>query len=421
VDPLSFLFSLERLGMKFGLENISRLCEALDHPERTFRSVIVAGTNGKGSVTAMTETALRAAGHRTGRYTSPHLTRLEERFVVDGADVTTGELTRALGRIQDAATALAGDGTLEALPTFFEAATATAFEVFRRARVEIAVLEVGLGGRLDATNVVTPMAAAIASIDLDHQAQLGDTIESIAREKAGVIKPNLPVVCGRLPAAAEGVIRGIARECGARFVSAPDYVQVDRRAGGAFDFTTGSRALRDVHLALPGAHQVENATVAIALLDEIDRLGVRMTDAAVRSGLSDVVWPGRLERVAWRGADVMLDAAHNPAGAAALARYVREIGWQDAVLVFGAMRDKDVAGMVAALAPAFARIVCTTAASPRAMPADELAALASSIAACPVESAASPEEAMARARDAGARIVAAGSMFLIGPLRGILR
>lgn len=421
MDPLAFLFSLERLGMKFGLENISRLCGALDHPERAFQSVIIAGTNGKGSVTAMTETALRAAGHRTARYTSPHLARIEERFAIDGADVPTGDLVDALRRVQDVSTALVDRGISDALPTFFEAATAAAFELFRRARVEIAVLEVGLGGRLDATNVVTPVAAAITSIDFDHQAQLGNTIESIAREKAGVIKPGIPVVCGPLGPDAERVIRQAARECDARFVSARDTVAIAVRADGAVDFTSRDRKLPGVRPALPGRHQLENAGVAVCLLDELQRLGINASDHAVRSGLTSVHWPGRLERLEWNDRDILLDAAHNPAGAQALAAYLREIGWTDSVLVFGAMRDKDVAGMIAALAPICRRIVCTTAVSPRAIAADDLAAVALTIARCPVDAVASPEAAFRRACEAGTRIVAAGSIFLIGPLRGILR
>jgi dihydrofolate synthase/folylpolyglutamate synthase len=189
MDPLDFLFSLGRLGMKFGLETTEALCAALGHPERAFSAVIVGGTNGKGSVSAMTSAALHAAGYRTARYTSPHLVRVEERFVIGEQEVDTGDLREAAAAVQHAAEALVRNGELPALPTFFECATVIAFELFRRAGVAIAVLEVGLGGRLDATNVVLPLAAAITSIDFDHQAQLGKDLASIAREKAGIIKP----------------------------------------------------------------------------------------------------------------------------------------------------------------------------------------------------------------------------------------
>jgi dihydrofolate synthase/folylpolyglutamate synthase len=421
VDPLAFLFSLERLGMKFGLENISRLCAALDHPERAFRSVVVAGTNGKGSVTAMAETALRAAGHRAARYTSPHLQRVEERFVIDGREVATGDLVAALGRVQQAAGALVADGVLDAPPTFFECATATAFELFRRARVAIAVLEVGLGGRLDATNVVSPVAVAITSIDLDHQAQLGDTIASIAREKAGVIKPGIPVVCGELPGDADRVIADVAAGAGARVVHAAEAVAMRARSDGRVDVRSARYTLDAVALALAGAHQAKNAAVTVALLAELDRLGVAVDPDAVRAGLAGVSWPGRLERIDSGAHAILLDAAHNPAGASALAAHLGALGWTDAVLVFGAMHDKDVAAMLRALAPRCRRIVCTTARSPRAMPAGAIAALAEGAGPWAVDVEPSPADALARAQRHGHRIVAAGSIFLIGPLRDILR
>jgi dihydrofolate synthase / folylpolyglutamate synthase len=421
VDPLAFLFSLERLGIRFGLGNISRLCAGLGHPERTFKSIVIAGTNGKGSVTAMTETALRAAGHRAARYTSPHLVRLEERFVIDGREVGSHELAAAADQIRQTASDLVATGELDAWPTFFECTTAIAFELFRRADTEIAVLEVGLGGRLDATNVVTPIAAAITSIDFDHQAQLGHTIESIAREKAGIIKRGVPVVCGPLPEAADEAVRQAAADAGARLVRALDVVTIASRHDGRADLASKRNVLEGVRLALRGRHQLENAAVAIALLEEVERLGIRVGVDAMRSGLSDVSWPGRLEHVTVGGAEVLLDAAHNPAGAAALREYLLTIGWSDAVLVFGAMSDKDVHGMFQALAPVFRGIVCTTAASPRAIPAAELAELARGMAAWDVDIEPSPAAALARARALTRRVVVAGSIFLVGPLRDILR
>lgn len=406
MDALAFLFSLEHLGMKFGLGNITRLCEALGNPQTSFRSVLVAGTNGKGSVVAMVEAALRAGGHRTARYTSPHLERLEERYTIAGREVTTAALEEAATTVQATVERLVQAGQLEGPPTFFECATAIAFELFRREGVDVAVLEVGLGGRLDATNVVTPSAVAITSIDFDHQAQLGNTLESIAREKAGVIRPGIPVVCGTLPEAAERAIAEACAAVGARLVRAVDL--------------TRAQALP---LGLAGRHQTANAAVALCLLDELDELGVRVDSDAVREGFRALTWPGRLERFTYRGADVLMDAAHNPAGARALAEYVREAGWTDSTLVFGAMRDKDVEGMLAALAPVCAAIVCTTAPSPRAMPAPEIAAIARALTPLPahVTAQADPRLALAEACRPGSRVVIAGSIFLIGLLRGILR
>ena len=224
-SAVEFIFSLERFGMKFGLANIARLCAALGHPETAFPSIIVAGTNGKGSVTAMVDAAMRAAGHRTARYTSPHLVRIEERFVIDGREVDPATLEAAAETVKRAAEDLVASRTLEALPTFFECTTAIAFVLFRDAGVDLAILEVGLGGRLDATNVVSPIAAAIVSIDFDHQAQLGNTLTSIAAEKAGVIKPKSLVVLGANPAAVQEVVRGAADRAGATLVMAPESVR----------------------------------------------------------------------------------------------------------------------------------------------------------------------------------------------------
>ena len=425
--------------MKFGLENMETICAALGHPERSFRSIIVAGTNGKGSVTAMTSAALHAGGYRAARYTSPHLERIEERFVIGEREVGAADLEGAARTVQTTVEQLVADKALAGLPTFFECATAIAFELFRRAAVDLAVVEVGLGGRLDATNVISPMAAVITSIDFDHQDLLGETLESIAREKAGVIKPGIPVIIGPVAPGAHAVIAATCRERGALLIPASERVRVasadaagpagdrlDERDARMVSFAAGEHRLADVPLALRGRHQIDNACVAFCLMTELVRLGVALDGAAMRAGLTDARWPGRLERVRWRGADVLLDAAHNPAGARALADYLRQIGWKDVTLVVGVMRDKDVAGILTALLPSCARVVCTTAPSPRALDAESLAALASGLAAAArhdvaIAAIADPARACADACRTGTRVVAAGSIFLIGPLRGILR
>lgn len=412
--------------MKFGLENIATLCGSLGHPEQVFRSVLIAGTNGKGSVTVMVDAALRAAGHRTARYTSPHLVRLEERFVIQGSEVSLDALRAAAARVRDGVTRLLREGQLEAPPTFFECTTAVAFEVFREAGVDIAVLEVGLGGRLDATNVVTPIAAAITSIAFDHQEQLGTSIASIAREKAGIIKPGIAVVCGPLPADAARVIREIADAQGSRMIRAEDRVRMTVGRDGAVEVRTPDRTLPAITLALEGAHQRQNAAVAVAILEELSQLGVQVPDQAIRDALATVRWPGRIEHFDAGGIPVILDAAHNPAGAAALAAYLSEAGWRDATLVFGVMRDKDVRGMLAALLRPprlWGLLVCTTAPGARALRADELSTAASDVAsgAVPIEAVADPVAALERARRRGRPVVVAGSIFLIGPLRDILR
>ena len=403
-DPLDWLLGLEHLGMKFGLENMHRLTAALDHPQQHFRSIHIAGTNGKGSVTAMVETGLRAAGYRAARYTSPHLERLEERFVIDGAETSTAVLRHAVGAVRSAVERVAAeDGTFA--PTFFECATAAAFVLFAQAGIEIAVLEVGLGGRLDATNVVRPVVTAITSIDFDHQALLGETLASIAAEKAGIIKPGVPVVVGELPAEADAVVRQTAKRLAAPLHPAPQMWRT------RFD---------GVRPALRGRHQLGNIAVAVGVLDAMATAGLAVGDEAIRRAIEGVEWPARLEHVRRGSVEFLLDSAHNPAGARALAAYVRESGWTDAVLVFGAMKDKDVEGMLAALAPVVRTIVCTTAPGDRAEAAERIATLAGAQhAEALVEP--DPVAAVKRAGTLSPRVIVAGSIFLIGALRGILR
>ena len=403
---VDFIFGLERFGMKFGLANMAALCAALDHPEASFPSVIVAGTNGKGSVTAMVDTALRAAGHRSARYTSPHLQRIEERFVIDGREVAPGVLEAAALRIQRVVERLVESGELEALPTFFECTTAMAFDLFREAHVDVAVLEVGLGGRLDATNIVSPIAAAIVSIDFDHQAQLGHSLASIAYEKAGIIKPGIPVVCGAMPAEALDVISRRCVELGATLIRADDDPALAARVAA-------------MPLALAGAHQQANAAVAIRLLDAVNRqetAHLPVGDEAIRTGLTTAVWPGRLERFDVSGCVVLLDAAHNPAGTRALASYLRTFAPSGVTMVFGVMQDKAVAGMLEPLRESVVEMLCTTAPTPRAMEAGELAGLAQD-AGLRAEAVHDPMEALTRACGRGRPVVVAGSIFLVGPVR----
>src|SRR5581483_11023365 len=308
-DAFQYLFGLEHFGIKFGLSSIRAILESLDHPERAYRSIHIAGTNGKGSVAAMVDTALRAAGHRTARYTSPHLIRLNERFVVNGTPASDDEIASAVDASRTVIERLRESGVLQVQPTFFEVTTAAAFELFRRAAVEVAVLEVGLGGRLDATNVVTPVATAITSIGFDHQQYLGSTLREIAIEKAGIIKPGVPVVVGELPAEAFEAIERIASERRAELV----------RAGAVLP-----AGYERVSPALRGAHQLRNAAVAVALLEAANARGLGVPHAAITAGLTEVRWPGRLDlRRLDDGRELLLDAAHNPEGAAALAAFLR--------------------------------------------------------------------------------------------------
>jgi dihydrofolate synthase / folylpolyglutamate synthase len=397
LDPLSYLFSLEQFGIKFGLDNISTLVDRLGHPERAFQSVHVAGTNGKGSVTAMVDAALRAAGHRSARYTSPHMVDLTERFVIDGRPVGEDALVAVVADLQRVVESLLENGTLSAPPTFFEVTTAAAFELFRRAGVAMAVVEVGLGGRLDATNVVLPAVTAITSIAFDHERYLGSTIEAIAFEKAGIIKPGVPVVIGELQPEAAAVIDRIARERGADVIR-----------------TTAVDA-RGFSIGLPGAHQAGNAAIAVKVLETLAAQGILVPREAIARGLAQPEWPGRLDRRRLAdGRELLLDAAHNPAGAAALASYLRAEHGGPRPLVFAAMKDKDTAGMFAALLPAVSHLILTRATSPRSADPSALEAQARAISDLPVTIALSLAEALEIAWRDSPRIVVAGSIFLLG-------
>lgn len=407
-----WLFSLEIIGIKLGLSQITRLLDALGHPELAYRTVTVAGTNGKGSVTAMIERGLRAAGHRTGRYTSPHLVHIEERIVIDGQPIAPDAFDALAEHVR---TAAAG---LDAPPSFFEATTALALLAFREAGVTTAVLEVGLGGRLDATNVVHASTVAITSIALDHQEYLGHSLAAIAREKAGVIKPDATVIVGTNPPEVLETIGAVAADAGAMLIHALVGVRVAASASAqdtSLELMTVKADYGTCLLRLPGRHQVENAVIAVRVLETIP--GV--TDDAIRTALSDVEWPARLEWLRWQGHDVLLDGAHNPAGAQALASFLQEMVGHPVPIVIGVMRDKAAAEIVSALAPAVSMFVATEAPTPRALPAAGLADLCRHTG-CRTIVAADPMAAVAKAAEYTGPVVVAGSLYLAGHVRATL-
>ena len=402
MTPRERLFALEQFGIKLGLTNIRTLVDALGRPDEAYATIHVAGTNGKGSVTAMVEAGLRAAGHRTGRYTSPHLFAIEERVAIDGMPLDSASFDAITADVLELADELIASGKLPHTPTFFEVTTAIALEAFRRFRVTAAAVEVGLGGRFDATNVIQPRVCAITSIDFDHERHLGTTLEQIAFEKAGIIKAATPVVLGAMPAPAHRVIVEVARTHHAPVIEA-------RPAADGVP----------VPLALPGAHQRHNAAVAAEVLRAFaPNTGTR---DVIRSAISDVQWPARLEWLKLPdGCRVLVDAAHNPAGAAALAEYVRQRG-TSLPMVLGMMRDKNVDGIVTSVAAAVTKFVAVPVDSPRALPPQELATRIRQLLphiACDV--AESAEEAVARECSRSGAVMVAGSIFLVGPLRARL-
>jgi dihydrofolate synthase/folylpolyglutamate synthase len=419
------LFALETFGIKLGLDNISTLCDALGHPERAFRSLHVAGTNGKGSVTAMTHAALRAAGIRAGRYTSPHLSNLAERFVIDDRPVDATLLESTVDDVLSGADRLRASGALSVHPTFFEATTAAAFELFRRSGVEVGVIEVGLGGRFDATNVIMPVAGAITTIDFDHQQHLGDTLGAIAFEKAGIIKPGMTVVMGDLRPDAETVIRRCAAERGAVLVDAirDSRCQAEMIDGRAqLTIATPSGSYGPLTLGLRGEHQIGNAIVAVRLLEVAAGHGIHVPQTAIEQGLAAAEWPARLELLTVeRGRRVLLDAAHNPEGARALASYLTRWHPERPPLVIGVMRDKNVADIAHALLPVVSSVIATAAPTPRAIPATDLARHLRAAGAQDVRSEPDPILAIEKAFESAETICVAGSIFLAGAVRDELR
>jgi dihydrofolate synthase/folylpolyglutamate synthase len=422
---LRWLFGLEQFGIKLGLENIRVVLTELGNPERSFRSVLIAGTNGKGSVAAMLDAALAASGRLTGRYTSPHLVDLAERFALGGAPVNDTTLDQTVGDVRAAVEQLQARGILRVPPTFFEVTTAAAFLLFKRARVDAAICEVGLGGRLDATNVLEPNLSVITSIGLDHRQQLGETRRDIAREKAGIIKPKVPVVVGALPEDAMEEVAAAAGLHEAPLIRAFDGVEVASvpQSNGPSEAVPTAQRIRlrtptrdygELPLALAGAHQVANAVVAVRALEALP--GGPLSADDIATGLASVRWPGRLDlRRLPDGRTILLDAAHNEDGARALAAFLDGLARPRPPLVFGVMRDKDVDEMLRILLPAVSAIVCTRATSPRSADPAAIAALAREIAPLArVRVAPSVESALAEAWRAARFVVAAGSIFLLG-------
>jgi dihydrofolate synthase/folylpolyglutamate synthase len=423
-SPIDYLFDLEQHGIKLGLDNIQTLCAALGYPERSFPSVIVAGTNGKGSVAALVDTGLRASGLTTGRFTSPHLSHLEERFCINGRPISRRTLSDLAAHLQTLIGGLLESGDLETPPTFFEASTALAFTLFQRAHVEMAVIEVGMGGQYDATNIVTPIAAVITTVDLDHQKFLGHTLPEIAFEKAGVIKSGILVVTAETKPAVLDVVRRVCHERHARLVESPQEVTtavVLRDGIAEVELTTPRKTYGPLRLSLRGRHQVDNACAAVRLLEEL-AIVPPVSSTAIEIGLTTTHWPGRLELLPVTGhRRVLLDAAHNIAAAAALGRYLAEVYPNGLPLVFAVMHDKDIVGIIRTLAPYVTRVVCTSLQNPRACRARDLAKLvADTYPGVPVAVHDSPRLALETAWSSHNVVCAAGSAYLVGEVTDLL-
>jgi len=398
-DPHPYLAGLQPLAMRFGLERMERALEALGHPERRQPVLHVGGTNGKGSTCAMAAAALGEAGLAVGLYTSPHLVRFNERIQVRGRAIDDGALAEAVDEVRRACPWHEAGTEADRL-TYFEFATLAGLVHLARAGVDVAVVEVGLGGRFDATTAIVPRVTAVARIGLDHTQLLGDTVEQIAFEKAGIFKPGIPaVVHAQQPPGALEVLRAEALRRGAPLVVAPPAWE-------------GPIALR-------GDHQRGNAALAAAALRALARSGVPIAEDAIALGIATARWPGRLEEVG----GVLLDGAHNPDGAAALAAALAALHpGRPVELVFGVLADKDHGGMLHALAPAARRLHLVAPATPRARAAADLHAQALALGA-DADVHDGLEDALRCARRAaadGALVCVAGSLYLVGEARALL-
>ncbi len=417
-SSLAWLYALEAAkGMDFKLERVEAALQAFGNPQRRYPVLHVAGTNGKGSVAAMAHAVAQAAGYRAGLYTSPHLVRFAERVRVGDEEIADDDVVALVRQIR-AQTEPRGIQL-----TFFEFTTVLALLYFAAREVSLAVIEVGLGGRLDATNVVDPAVAAITTVGLDHQEYLGTTIAAVAAEKGGIIKPGRPTVLGRLRPEARAVIGAIAAQRGSRLYELErdfevDAEGVDADAGSSY---RGNRwQLSGLRVGLRGAHQRDNAAVALAMLEQLE---MPMPEPAIRSGLAGVRWPGRLEVVA--GAPLLIvDGAHNPDGIETLVREVQPLlrGRGRLWLLFGVMRDKDWTAMVEAVAPLAGAVIATSVPSPRGELPERVAAAFGPLK--PTEVMVDPVTALAALRRRAQPedvIVVTGSLFLVGAVYPHLR
>jgi len=409
---------------KFDLANITTLCERLGKPQQAFESVHVAGTNGKGSTAAMLDSILRAAGLRTGLYTSPHLERINERIRLDGREITDDDFAATFTRLHKIIEELLAAGKLAAHPTFFECVTALAFEFFARAGAQFAVCEVGMGGRLDATNILAPEVAVITQIDFDHENYLGHSIEEIAAEKAGIIKPGARVVSAAEHLIARVVVRRRVAEQDAFLVEIENEFRIENVTAhdGCFAFTAinnDSGASVPLAVPLPGRFQVRNALTALAAARLLAERGAPIDDQAISRGIASTVWPGRLERIATRP-EIYLDGAHNPSGAREIAVFWEtHLPGRKIFLVYGALRDKAVDEIAGLLFPHASAVILTSPAQSRAISAPVLAEMTAHHAR-QAEVIADPYQALERALELASPedvIFVTGSLYLVGDIR----
>lgn len=426
-ETTEYLYGLghETLAIKLGLRNTELLLEALGNPHRSYEVVQIAGTNGKGSTAAMLDSICRAARIPTGLYSSPHLISITERIKIDGINISEYTFAKYASEVREAAAGLLTQGKIEALPTFFEQVTAIALLAFREADIRLAILETGLGGRLDATTVAGAKTVAITPVSLDHQEYLGETLEEIAFEKAAIIRPGVTAIIATQSAQVLDVILKRCSECGVKVtVGGCRTFELGATPGGLFDvtFETNEDRYENVHLALRGRHQLTNACLAIQLAESLRSRGFAIAKPAVVKGIEATRHPGRLSL--HFGTSILLDGAHNPDAARVLREYLDEFVKEPLTLVFGAMSDKRLAEMAAILFPGVDHLILTQPDNPRTASVEILQTLAENfVQSNKIHAVPNVSEALKKARaltSADGQICVTGSLYLIGELSAAL-
>jgi len=415
--------SLDRLDpshIDLELERMLQLVERLGNPQLDFRSVHIAGTNGKGSTAAFISSVLGKAGYKTGLYTSPHLERFSERIKIDGAEISVDAIDAISKEVK-----AAGESLPAGEPTYFEFTTALAFVYFARQDVDIAIIETGLGGRLDATNIISPLVSIITPISLDHMEHLGDTIEEVAAEKGGIIKGGTAVIIGRQEDASLKVLEQIARDNKAEVLLFDREFHIGNLSADAFDYFGIKRQIKGIEISMYGVYQKENASLALACLERLAIDGYRVNDDLLLGGIKDTFWPGRFEIIS-KAPAFILDGAHNPAAAKELAKSLKSrFNGDRGVFVLGFMGDKDIDAMLAEFAPLASEIILTKPAGDRAF---DPAAEAPEIKNLRKYSKVTVIPEMKEAIDKGIMlakeksfIIITGSLYMVGEARGILK
>jgi dihydrofolate synthase / folylpolyglutamate synthase len=414
---LSYLYGLQTHGIKLGLDTIRTLLAQCDHPEKKFSALHIGGTNGKGSSAAMTAAILQAANIRVGLYTSPHLIDFRERIQVQGAKIPESRVVDLVQRFR-------ADFSMSCPPTFFETATAMAFQYFAEEQVEVAVLEVGMGGRFDATNVCDPCGVLITNVSFDHEAYLGDTLEAIAFEKAGIIKAGVPLVLGPMNESAQAVIYQKAKEQRASICQYGTDFTIDVQGEGLFEYRGPTQHFSGLTCGLKGAHQLVNAACALALLENSVMPGRAISQEAIVEGLGSVSWEGRLETLRTNPRWVC-DGAHNPAAATKLARHlqimIEGVPGRKLIFIVAMMRDKNIEAFFAELLPLADVIIGTQIDHFRSATVDELIDRLPT-GGPPMYRTATPSEAVAlanRMADSRDMVCVTGSLFLVGAVKSV--